>query len=75
MQNPAPIALLNELTANDTKIGDFCTLIGDHVHPHVVSHLNAKATQLAMGGIYFFEERSRNVNMIAGLLFKYNSRG
>ncbi len=58
-----------------TKIGDFCTLIGDHVHPHVVSHLNAKATQLAMGGIYFFEERSRNVNMIAGLLFKYNSRG
>src|SRR5271157_1113176 len=47
-----------------------CTKIGDHVHPHVVSHLNAKATQLAMGGIYFFEERSRNVNMIAGLLFK-----
>jgi len=42
---------------------------------NVVSYLNAKATQLAMGGIYFFEERSRNVNMIAGLLFKYNSRG
>jgi hypothetical protein len=36
----------------------------------VVFHLNAKATQLAMGGIYFFEERSRNVNMIASLLFR-----
>ena len=36
----------------------------------VVSHLNAEATQLAMAGIYFFIERSRNVNMIAGLLFK-----
>jgi hypothetical protein len=41
----------------------------------VVFHLNAEATQLPMGGIYFFEEISRNVNMIAGLLFKYNSRG
>ena len=50
-----------------TKIGDFCTLIGDHVHPHVVSHLNAKATQLAMGGIYFFEERSRNVLRVSYL--------
>jgi hypothetical protein len=45
------------------------------VHVYVVSHLNAEATQLAMGGIYFFEERSRNVNMIAGLLFKCNSAG
>ena len=36
----------------------------------VVFHLNAKATQLAMGGIYFFEERSRNVNMIASLLIR-----
>ena len=41
----------------------------------VVSHLNAEATQSAMGGIYFFIEKSRNVNMIAGLLFKCNSAG
>jgi hypothetical protein len=41
----------------------------------VVSHLNAEATQLAMREIYLFEERSRNVNMIAGLLFKCNSAG
>ena len=27
----------------------------------VVFHLNVKATQLALGGIYFLEERSRNV--------------
>ena len=60
---------------NCTKRGDYCTLIGDCVRTCVVFHLNAEATQLAMGGIYFFEERSRNVNMIAGLLFKYNSRG
>ena len=55
---------------NCTKRGDYCALIGDCVRTCVVSHLNAEATQLAMGGIYFFEERSRNVNMIAGLLFK-----
>src|SRR6266436_3339259 len=60
---------------NCTKRGDYCTLIGDCVRTCVVFHLNAEATQLAMGGIYFFEERSRNVNMIAGLLFKYNPRG
>jgi hypothetical protein len=35
----------------------------------VVSYFDAEATRLAMGGIYLFEERSRNVNMIAGLLF------
>jgi hypothetical protein len=29
---------------------------------------------LAMVGIYFFQEKSRNVNVIAGLLFKCNSR-
>ncbi len=45
-------------------------LIGDRMCTRVVFHLNAKATQLAMGGIYFFEERSRNVNMIASLLFR-----
>ena len=33
----------------------------------VGSHLNAEAQ---WGGIYFFEERSRNVNMIASLPFK-----
>ena len=41
----------------------------------VVSHFNAEATQSAMGGFYFFIERSRNVNMTAGLLFKCNSAG
>jgi len=45
------------------------------VRTRVVFHLNAEATQLAMGGIYFFIERARNVNMIAGLLFKCNSAG
>jgi hypothetical protein len=39
-----------------------------------VSHLNTKATQFATGGIHFFYEKSRNVNMIASLLFKCNSR-
>ena len=43
------------------------------MRPYVVSHLNAKATQLAMGGIYFFQEKSRNVHRIAGLLIKCNS--
>jgi len=33
----------------------------------VVFHLNAKATQLAMGGIYFLEERSRNVLRVSYL--------
>jgi hypothetical protein len=43
------------------------------VRPYVVYHLNAKATQLALGGIYFFQEKSRNVHKIAGLLIKCNS--
>jgi hypothetical protein len=42
------------------------------VRPYVVSHLNAKATQLAMGGIYFFHEKSCNVHRIVGLLIKCN---
>jgi hypothetical protein len=42
------------------------------VRPYVVSHLNAKATQLAMGGIYFFQKESRNVHRIVGLLIKCN---
>jgi hypothetical protein len=49
--------------------------LGDCVRTRVVSHLNAEATPLAVGGIYFRIERSRNVNMIAGLLFKCNSAG
>ena len=53
-----------------TKTGDDCALIGDFVSVCVELHLSAEATKVAMGGIYFFEERSRNVNMIAGLLFK-----
>jgi hypothetical protein len=43
------------------------------VRTRVVSYLNAEATKLATGEIYFFIERSRNVDMIAGLLFKCNS--
>jgi hypothetical protein len=38
------------------------------VRPHVVSHLNAKATQLALGRIDLFQEKSRNLNIFAGLL-------
>jgi len=60
---------------NCAKRGEYGALIGDCVRTCVVSHLHAEAARLAMGVIYFFEERSRNVNMIAGLLFKYNSRG
>jgi hypothetical protein len=43
------------------------------VRPYVVSHLNAKATQLVLGGIYFFQEKSRNVHRIARFLIKCNS--
>jgi hypothetical protein len=35
---------------NCTKRGDYCALIGDCVRPRVVSYLNAKATQFAVGG-------------------------
>src|ERR1700730_2129352 len=42
-------------------------LIGDRMRTRVVFHLNAKATQLAMGGIYFLEERSRNVLRVSYL--------
>jgi hypothetical protein len=41
----------------------------------VVSHLSAEATQFAMGVIYLFQEKSRNVNVIPGFLFKCNSAG
>jgi hypothetical protein len=34
-----------------------------------------RSDPLAMGGIYFYIERSRNLNMIAGLVFKCNSAG
>jgi len=43
------------------------------VRPYVVSHLNAKATQLATGGDLLLREKSRNVHRIAGLLIKCNS--
>ena len=32
-----------------------------------------KATKLAMGGDYFFQEKSRNLHRITGLLIKRNS--
>ena len=44
------------------------------MHRCVVFHLNAKATQLALGGIYFFQGKSRNAHrMGARLLIKCNS--
>ena len=38
------------------------------MHPYVVSHLNAKLQKWQWPGIYFFQEKSRNVHRIAGLL-------
>jgi hypothetical protein len=43
------------------------------VRPYVVSHLNAKLQNWQWAGIYFFQEKSRNVHRIAGLLIKCNS--
>jgi hypothetical protein len=42
------------------------------VRPYVVSHLNAKLQNWQWAGIYFFQEKSRNVHRIAGLLIKCN---
>jgi hypothetical protein len=38
------------------------------VRPYVVSHLNAKLQNWQWAGIYFFQEKYRNVHRIAGLL-------
>jgi hypothetical protein len=35
------------------------------VRPYVVSHLNAKLQNWQRAGIYFFQEKSRNVHWIA----------
>jgi hypothetical protein len=43
------------------------------VRQYVVSHLNAKVQNWQWAGIYFFQEKSRNVHRIAGLLIKCNS--
>ena len=43
------------------------------MRPRVICHLNAKATQFAMGGYLLFPGESRNESMIAGLLIKCNS--
>jgi hypothetical protein len=43
------------------------------MRPCVVSHLNAKGTQLAMGGNLLSQEKSRKVSVIARLLNKYSS--
>ena len=43
------------------------------MRPYVVSHLNAKLQNWQWAGIYFFQEKSRNVHRIAGLLIKCNS--
>ena len=39
----------------------------------MVSHLNAKPQNWQWAGIYFFQEKYRNVHRIAGLLIKCNS--
>jgi hypothetical protein len=45
------------------------------VRPHVVSHLNAKTTQLALGGIDLFQEKSREFKHICpSLNFLHSSR-
>jgi hypothetical protein len=43
------------------------------VRPHVVSHLNAKLQNWRSAGIYFVQEKSRNLHRIAGLLIKCNA--
>ena len=43
------------------------------MRPYVVSHLNAKATRLAPGGICLFQGKSRNVHWIGRLPIKCNS--
>ena len=43
------------------------------MRPYVVSHLNAKLQNWQWAGIYFFQEKYRNVHRIAGLLIKCNS--
>ena len=43
------------------------------MRPYVVSHLNAKLQNWQWAEIYFFQEKSRNVHRIAGLLIKCNS--
>jgi hypothetical protein len=42
------------------------------VRPYAVSHLNAKLQNWQRAGIYFFQEKARNVHRIASLLVKYN---
>ena len=42
------------------------------MRPYVVSHLNAKLQNWQWAGIYFFQEKSRNVHIIAGLPIKCN---
>ena len=44
------------------------------MRPRVVSHLNATDSIGHGPGVYFLQEKSRNVSMIAGLLIKYSSR-
>jgi hypothetical protein len=43
------------------------------VRLYVVSHFNAKLQNWQWAGIYFFQEKSRNVYRIVGLLIKCNS--
>ena len=42
------------------------------MRPHVGSHLNAKVQNWQWAGIYFFQEKLRHVQRIAGLLISYN---
>jgi len=43
------------------------------VRPCVVSYSNTKRHNSQWAEIYFFQEKSRNLNMIAALLIKCNS--
>jgi hypothetical protein len=43
------------------------------VRPYVVSHLNAKLQNWRSAGIYFFQEKSLNLDKMTGLLIKCNS--
>ena len=43
------------------------------MRPYVVSNLNAKLQNWRSAGIHFFQEKSRNLHRITGLLIKCNS--
>jgi hypothetical protein len=46
----------------------YYALIGDCVHPYVLAHFNAKLHNWRSFGDLLFQEKSRNLQRIAGLL-------